>query len=550
MSQNSDQAKAPFKLPEIKIGSVDLVLVLRLVAAALLIAVSVFVKMPLVVRTILLVLAAAVAGFDVVLQAVNAVLGRDFFATPVILVIVTVASFCIGFGIEGAVLLILYQISLMLIPYVDQRTRKSAMEILKGADEATVTKMQAVFQDSSATALDLEATVHHSASLILKIVMVLALVYAILVPFISSLSFKISIHRALMILVIATPLSAVAAMPLTALIGLSYSARNGIVFGRAKAMEDTAMANIAVFDKAGIFSEDSPRVLAVQSDMLDERTMMNFAAHAVYYSTQPMARAISSAYNQDYKLEVISDFREIPGYGVDLKIGGTPVLLATAEYLTERGVRVPQDTLEEGQAFYLAVAGRCVGRVVISAGINDGTSELAPEMESLGMKRCVLLTEDSGEEARRIADSLHFEDVFGECDTERKLKVISDLSQSNSNHVLYVYANGFEAHSAADADIRISKKAKFADAVIQPDNILALPFGVRICRRMMEVARGNAIFAIVVKAILLLLSMTGYCNIWFAFFIDTVATLATMLNAIRVTKDSVVSKIVAKKLEE
>ena len=94
MSQNSDQAKAPFKLPEIKIGSVDLVLVLRLVAAALLIAVSVFVKMPLVVRTILLVLAAAVAGFDVVLQAVNAVLGRDFFATPVILVIVTVASFC------------------------------------------------------------------------------------------------------------------------------------------------------------------------------------------------------------------------------------------------------------------------------------------------------------------------------------------------------------------------------------------------------------------------------------------------------------------------
>lgn len=550
MSQNTDQTKAPFKLPEIKIGSVDMVLVLRLVAATLLIAVSVLVKMPAVVRTVLLILAAAAAGYDLVLQAVEAVLGRDFFATPVILVLVAIASFCIGFGIEGAVTLVLYQLSQILIPYVDQRTRKSAKEIIKGTDEATAAKMQTVFQDGSASTLDLEATVHHSAGVILKILMGLSLAYAIFIPFVSSLSFKISIHRALMILVTATPLSVVAAMPLTALIGLSYSARNGVVFSRAKAMEATAQANIAVFDKAGIFAEDSPRVLGVQSEMLDERTMMHFVAHAVYYSTQPMARAISSAYTQDYKLEVISDFREIPGYGVDLKIGGTPVLLATADYLTERGVRVPQDKLEEGQAFYLAVAGRCVGRVVISAGINDGTSELAPEMESLGMKRCVLLTEDSGEEARRIADSLHFEDVFGECDTERKLKVISDLSQSNSNHVLYVYANGFEAHSAADTDIRVSKKAKFADAVIQPDNILLLPFGVQICRRMMEVARENAVFAIVIKAILLLLSMTGYCNIWFAFFIDTVATLATMLNSIRVTKDSFVSKIVAKKLEE
>ena len=99
-------------------------------------------------------------------------------------------------------------------------------------------------------------------------------------------------------------------------------------------------------------------------------------------------------------------------------------------------------------------------------------------------------------------------------------------------------------------DIRVSKKAKYADAVIQPDEIQALPFGVRICRRMMEVARGNAIFAVVVKAILILLSMIGYCNIWFAFFIDLAATLATMLNAIRVTKDSLVGKIVSKKLEE
>ena len=209
-------------------------------------------------------------------------------------------------------------------------------------------------------------------------------------------------------------------------------------------------------------------------------------------------------------------------------------------------MRVPQDTLDEGQAFYLAVAGRCVGRVVVSASINDGTDGLAEDMQAMGMKRCVLLTEDSGEESQRIAESLNFEDVFGECDTERKLKIISDLSQSSSNRIVYIYANGFEAHSAADVDIRVGKKAKYADALVQPENVLALPFGLLVSKRMMEVSRANAIFAIVVKAILILLSMIGYCNIWFAFFIDFVATLATVLNAIRVTKDSIVTKIIVK----
>ena len=70
--------------------------------------------------------------------------------------------------------------------------------------------------------------------------------------------------------------------------------------------------------------------------------------------------------------------------------------------------------------------------------------------------------------------------------------------------------------------------------------IANLPMALRLCTRVREVAAENAIFAFVIKAILIFLSLTGYCNIWFAIFIDMVAALATILNSIRVTSPSLI----------
>ena len=107
--------------------------------------------------------------------------------------------------------------------------------------------------------------------------------------------------------------------------------------------------------------------------------------------------------------------------------------------------------------------------------------------------------------------------------------------------MMYVYANGFDAHSAADLDIRVSRKGKFADILVIPEYIANLPLALQLCSRVREVAAENAIFAFVVKAILIFLSLTGYCNIWFAIFIDMAAALATILNSIRVTSPSLIS---------
>ena len=522
-------------------GGLNSIIVIRLIVASLIFAVSLIVKMPSLVRILLLALSVVVSGYDVALDAVNSVESGDYFATPIVIVFVAVISFFIGFGLEGAALMMFYQIGQILIAYAQERTVKWAKELLCYSDEETVEKVTGIIEEENAGKMAMEYTVGSAASFILKIALGIAVLYAVLIPILTNLSFAVSIHRALTIIVIATPLSVVVAMPLTGIIGICYGAQFGVIFNNAAAMEKAAEVETAVFDKPGVFADDHPSLVSAQSDLLDKSTFMNFAAHAVYYSEQPFAKAISDAFNFDYKLDLISDFQDIPGCGVDLKINGAHVTLATRELFASRGEAVPYENAKEDyQMFYMMVSEKYVGKIALTNEIYGETEQLAPDLKAIGFDKCILLTEDGKEESEAAATELEFDEVYGECDTARKLRLVNDLKASRDTQMMYVYANGFDAHSAADLDIRVSRKGKFADILVIPEYIANLPLALQLCSRVREVAAENAIFAFVIKAILIFLSLTGYCNIWFAIFIDMAAALATILNSIRVTSPSLI----------
>lgn len=528
-------------------GTYDTVLIFRLVGASVLFAVSLIIdKLPDFVGVLLLILSAAVAGYDVLIDAFSCVSERDFFATPVIVAAVTVVSYMIGFGAEGAALMILYQIGLLLIAYAEERTRRSALELLQYQDEATVDHITQLILRDGAGSMSIEGVIGYNAGKVLKYAMIFSVVYAIALPLITNYSLRVSVHRAMAIILIATPMSVVISMPLTGIIGMCFSARHGVVFDSAALMETTADADVAVFDNAGVFCSINPKLASVQSDILDDSTFVTFAAHALYYSDQPVARAVAAVYTSDYQLQLVKNFADIPGYGVEADIGGAHVVLANRELFVGRGVALPADKDGNGQSFFMTVGGRYVGRLTINSQYNDEADGLAMSMKEAGVPRCVLLTEDGNTESRRIAEETDFSEVYGECDTAKKLSIVSELKNSTKGAVLFVYATGVEAHSDADVDIRVSKRGKYADVLITPEYLANLPFAVQICRRMREIAIENAVFAFVVKTILVFLSIIGYCNIWFAIFIDMVAAVATILNSIRVTSESLISAFMYK----
>ncbi len=513
-------------------------LIIRLVIASAIFVIALIVNMPGFVRILLLALSAALAGYDIILRAVDSVESGKFFDTPVMVVLIAVFSFFIGFAIEGAALILLYQIGVLLLNFAKEHTKRAALDMLEGQDEDIIAHMREVIDNDGNSYMSIQTVMENSAGSVLRLAMVLAVIYAIALPILTNFGFPVSIHRALMILLIATPLSVVVSIPIAGIVGMCCSAKQGIVFSNAYGLEAMADASVAVFDKSGIFAEECPRIIAMHSDVLDYDTFLNFVAHSVYYSEQPVANAISAVFDQEYKLDVIKDFREIPGYGVELSIDGIQVVFATRELFAERGIAVPDDDSGVGVTYYMVVAGRPMGKVVISSEVNQDLESLVPEIKAEGISRCILLTEDSKEAGQQFAEMLNFSEMYAQCDTEKKLRIISEVARKTKGAVLFIYANGIEAHSDAAVDIRVNKRAKYADAIALPEAVNNLPAAKRISKRVREICIENALFAFIVKAVLIFLSIIGYCNLWFAILIDFAAAMATVLNTIRVTSDS------------
>ena len=539
MSQGHIKKQAPKVDPSKLSATLNNFLVIRLVVASVIFAVALILDIPSFLRIVLLVVSAALAGFDFIIKAFSAVENGEFLSSPVMLVLISVIAFFVGFAVEGAALVLLYQIGLLLLNFTKEHTKRAALDLVQDCDEDVVAHMKELAADEESCSMAIEEVMRSSAGTILRLAMLLAVIYAIALPLFTSLSFLISIHRALVILLIATPLSVIASIPVAGLVGLCSSAGRGLVFNNAYSMEAMADASVAVIDKNGVFTDECPRVISMFSDVLDQDTFLNFVAHSVYYSEQPIANAISAIFDHDYRLEVIKDFREIPGAGVELSIDGIPVTFATAEYLRGRGLEIDPSDESVGQTYYMVVAGRKMGRVVISSDVNPNLENLVPELKSVGIGRCILLCEDGKEAGQAFAEAMNFSEMYAQCTTPKKLKIVEETTQKTKGAVLFLYAVGIEQHSAAAVDIRVSKRAKYADAVVTADELGSLPIVKRVSKRVRDICIENALFAFIVKAVLIFLSIIGYCNLWLAVVLDFATAIATVLNTIRNTGPSI-----------
>ena len=531
--------RQPLKLPAMLENSI----VIRLVLASLIFAISLIFSLPEFACVILMVVSAVAAGYDIVLKAAREVENGNYFATPVVVSLIAVIAFFINFEVEGTALILLHQIGCLLLDYAIEHTKKAALDLLKYQDDDVKAHVSEIIEDNLATEMNICDVMKTSAGGILRLAMIFAVFYALALPIITNFSYIVSVHRALMILLIATPMSVVVSIPVAGIVGLCYCAQQGVVFNKASALETLGYSHVAIFDKAGIFTEDCPRIIALHSDLMSSDSFMSFIAHAVYYSEQPIANAVSAAYEGEYQLEIIKDFRDIPGYGVELSVDGIKVCLAVKEYLRSRGVELPAEETQAGQTYYMTVAGRQMGKIVISTEINSELENLVPEMKANKFSRCVLLTEDNKEMGQNFAEMMNFTEMYPQCDSEKKLRIVSEIARKAKSAVSFIYSTGIETHSNADVDIRVSRKAKYADAYVYPDCVQNIPFANQVARRVREIAIENALFAFIIKALLIFLSIIGYCNLWFAIFIDFVAAIATILNTIRVTSESLINTI-------
>ena len=508
----------------------DPILVIRLSIATVLLVLSLLVSMNDILRMVILIVAAVIAGYDLIFKAINNIFDRDYFHSDNIILITALITFFISFEIEGVALLILYQIGLLLIDYSTYRTRKTALEFI--TNEEISEYIDKVFKNQYISQAPFESKVSRITNILTKAILVFAILYAIILPWISNFSYIVSIHRALTMLVIATPISILCSLFLINLVGLAYVAEHGMLFNSAKSYELFSDVGTVIYDKDGIITGGTYKIDFINPGKMSAEEFIKMASHIIYRSSSPFADAILDAYQGEINEDLIDQFGEVPGLGFKIIVNGVDMGLMTKKYCETKGYTIPIIS-SEGTTLYLIVANEYIGHITLSEQIDSQAKQLINDLSDHGID-CILVSSEDKDTCTKFARTVDVTEFYYEYDDNKKLELINSQKQNpHLGKILHLHRKSLDAHTAADIDAIYKNDDDISDVLVERNCLDQIIFSIDASKKSMDIALENVIASIVVKVILIVLTLIGFCNIWFAIFIDVAVAIGTILNSIR-----------------
>lgn len=352
-------------------------------------------------------------------------------------------------------------------------------------------------------------------------------------------------YRALIFLVISCPCALVISIPLGFFGGIGGASKQGILVKGGNYLEGLNSLDTIVFDKTGTLTEGRFQVTDVVSKgRINEEDLLYMAALGESHSTHPIAQSILLANKKTLEANGVEEYEELAGMGVAARIDGKNILLGNSILFEER--RIPFEKMENGRTIiHIAVDNNYEGYILISDKIKDHAKEAVEKLRERGIRRIVMLTGDRRQVAQQVASDLGIDKVYWELLPQDKVSKIEELSGDlGRNKKLAFVGDGInDAPVLARADIGIAMGAlgsdaaiEAADIVLMTDELVKLPVALDIARRTKTIVWQNIIFALGVKAMVLVLGAMGMATMWGAVFADVGVAIIAVLNAMRVMK--------------
>lgn len=349
------------------------------------------------------------------------------------------------------------------------------------------------------------------------------------------------IKRALTFLVISCPCALVISVPLTFFGGVGGASRRGVLIKGANYLEQLAKADIAVFDKTGTLTRGTFEVTAIHPNQITEEELLELAALAESYSDHPISASLRAAWNRVLDKNRVTDVQEIAGRGIHALVDGRPVYAGNERLMADVHVE-SRPCHRQGTIVHVALDGVYMGHIVIADRVKEGSAEAIAELKALGVARTVMLTGDQSAVAQSVAKELGVDEVHAELLPGDKVEQVERLmKQKPEGAMLAFVGDGInDAPVLRRADLGIAMGGVGSDAAIEAADIVLmdddprkLPCAIRIARRTLRIAKQNIIFALSVKAIILIMGAMGLANMWLAVFADVGVSFLAILNAMR-----------------
>ena len=413
------------------------------------------------------------------------------------------------------------------------------IETTKPYGESTVAKILELVENSSLKKAKVENFITKFARYYTPAVCFAALALAVLPPLVLGGGWVTWLLRALTFLVISCPCAVVISIPLTFFGGIGGASRCGILVKGGNYLEALAHTGVAVFDKTGTLTKGVFAVTRLSpAPGVAEKDLLHTAALAESYSSHPISKSLREA-APDASGEV-SDVQEIAGHGVKALVNGRTVLAGNARLMEQSGVAfTPAEGA--GTVVYVARDGTFLGTVLISDEEKPTARKAIAALKAQGV-RTVMLTGDAPAVAEKVAEGLGLDEVHAGLLPADKVEWVETLLNSKpAGKNLTVVGDGInDAPVLMRADVGIAMGAlgsdaaiEAADVVLMDDDPAKLVTAMSIARKCMAIAYENIVFALVIKALFLLLGALGIANMWWAVFADVGVMVLAVLNATR-----------------
>ena len=415
-------------------------------------------------------------------------------------------------------------------------------------DDSTVAKILELVENASSKKAKVENFITRFAKYYTPVVTIGAVVLAILPPLILGGGWGEWIQRACIFLVISCPCALVISVPLGFFGGIGAASKIGVLVKGSNYLEAVAEMNTIVFDKTGTLTKGEfnvTEVLPEKESGISGEELLELAAYGEGYSNHPIANSIREAYEKPLSMERVTKAEEVAGHGIHALIDGKEVYLGNAKLMMAQKISYTENR-SMGTVVYVACEGKFAGTIVISDTIKEGAKEAISDMKRVGVKKCVMLTGDRKEAAEAVAAELGLDEVQAELLPGDKVTQVESLlkNQGEKEKLAFVGDGINDAPVLTRADIGIAMGSmgsdaaiEAADVVLMDDDVRKIAAVVRISRKTLKIVKENIVFALGIKALVLILGAFGLANMWEAVFADVGVSVIAILNSMRTLKD-------------
>ncbi|MCR5741982.1 MAG: heavy metal translocating P-type ATPase [Gammaproteobacteria bacterium] len=410
--------------------------------------------------------------------------------------------------------------------------------------ETTLNKIVEMVKTSSSTKTKISRIADKVSGIFVPTVLIISLIVFIIWLFSSNYDLSRSIDRAIAVLVISCPCALGLATPVAIMVGNGRSAKCGILFKTAEALEETGKVNIVVLDKTGTITEGKPKVIDIYPIGIDKENLLNIAISLEENSNHPLSHAIVNLKDENTKTFEVSSYENIPGIGIKGIIDNELTLAVNYNYLIDNNLlsdeidnKFNEYSNDGSTPVFFIKNNKVIGVISIKDSIKEDSKEAISLFERYGVKT-VMLTGDNAKTARKIADEVGISEIIAGVLPDGKRDVIKSLKKRGKVMMIGDGINDAVALVEADTGVAIGAGSDIAidsaEVVLMKSSLKDAVAAYNISRYTLLNIKENLFWAFFYNIIMIPLAATSSMQPWMGAAAMSLSSFTVCMNALRI----------------